>query len=131
VPQFDLFNPEWPLRTESAWSPPAKFVRDPAGKHGRADDCLVAGGVVVAGGEVRGSLLARRVHVASGAVVESSVVLDNVVVGAGARVRNAIIDKDVTVPDGASVGWDLEADRARGFVVTPRGVVVVPKAYRF
>jgi len=29
------------------------------------------------------------------------------------------------------IGYDLETDRARGLTVTPGGVVVVPKGYRF
>jgi len=37
----------------------------------------------------------------------------------------------VVVPDGTEIGVDPEADRARGFTVTPRGVVAVPKRYRF
>jgi glucose-1-phosphate adenylyltransferase len=42
-------------------------------------------------------------------------------------VRRAIIEKGVQVPEGAEVGIDLEQDRARGFQVTPEGIVVVPR----
>ena len=34
--------------------------------------------------------------------------------------------KGVQIPDGATIGYDLEADRAR-FTVTANGVIVVPK----
>ncbi|NAW18988.1 glucose-1-phosphate adenylyltransferase, partial [Salmonella sp. hn-f5] len=42
-----------------------------------------------------------------------------------------IVDKNVRIPPNTEIGFDLEADRARGFIVTPSGVVVVPKSYRF
>jgi glucose-1-phosphate adenylyltransferase len=38
-------------------------------------------------------------------------------VGAGSVVRNAIIDKSVEIPPGTRIGVDLEADKARGFMV--------------
>jgi glucose-1-phosphate adenylyltransferase len=44
-------------------------------------------------------------------------------------VRNAILDKGVEVADGATVGVDLEADRAR-FAVSRNGIVVVGKNKR-
>ena len=46
------------------------------------------------------------------------------------RLRNCIIDKHVVVPDGESIGYDRERDAER-FTVSPGGVVVVPKGYRF
>jgi glucose-1-phosphate adenylyltransferase len=49
-------------------------------------------------------------------------------VGRHARVRRAIIDKGNTIPEGFEIGFDHEADRRRGFVVTESGVVVVARA---
>ena len=51
-------------------------------------------------------------------------------VGQGAHLRSCVIDKDVEVPAKQRVGFDREADRAR-FTVSPGGVVVIPKGYRF
>ena len=131
VPEFDLFNPEWPLRTANLFSPPAKFVHETGERVGRALNSLLAGGVIVSGGTVRESVLFRRVRVNSYSLVERSVLFDDVEVGRYCRIRNAIIDKNVKIPPHTEIGYDLELDRARGFTVTPEGVVVVPKGYRF
>jgi len=130
-PPFDLFNPEWPLRTANLFSPPAKFIREETGRVGQAINSLVAGGVVVSGGTVRQSVLFRRVRVGSWALVERSVLFDDVTVGRRARLKNVIVDKEVCIPEGIELGYDLEADRERGLTVTKNGVVVVPKGYVF
>jgi glucose-1-phosphate adenylyltransferase len=59
--------------------------------------------------------------------VEDSILFDGVEVGRHARVRKAIIDKDVKIPPGFEVGWNREADLARGLSVTEDGVTVVAK----
>ncbi len=131
VPQFDLFNPGWPLRTANLFSPPAKFVHETGERVGQAFNSLLAGGVIVSGGTVRESVLFRRVRVNSYSLVENAVLFDDIEVGRRAKIRNAVIDKNVRVPEGVEIGYDLDTDRARGFTVTPGGVVVVPKGYRF
>ena len=131
VPQFNLFNPDWPLRTANAFSPPAKFVHETGERVGQAFNSLLAGGVIVSGGTVRESVIFRRARINSYSLVENAVLFDDVVVGRHAKIRNAVIDKNVVVPEGVEIGYDLEMDRTRGFTVTPGGVVVIPKGYRF
>ncbi|MFY0527334.1 glucose-1-phosphate adenylyltransferase [Archangium gephyra] len=130
-PEFDVFNPEWPLRTAVEYSPPAKFVHESGERMGRALNSMVAGGCIISGGTVRESILFRRVRVNSYSLVERSVLFDEVDIGRHAKVKNAIIDKDVRVPPNARIGYDLVADKARGFTVTDNGIVVVPKGYKF
>ncbi|OJH36487.1 glucose-1-phosphate adenylyltransferase [Cystobacter ferrugineus] len=130
-PEFDVFNPEWPLRTAVEFSPPAKFVHEAGERMGRALDSMVAGGSIISGGTVRQSILSRRVRVNSYSLVERSVLFDEVDIGRHAQVKNAIIDKGVRVPPHTKIGHDREQDKARGFTVTDTGIVVVPKNYSF
>ena len=131
VPEFDLYNPQWPLRTANLFSPPAKFVHEAGARTGQAFNSLLAGGVIVSGGTVRSSVLSRRVRVNSFSSVERSVLFEDVMVGRHAKVKNAIIDKQVDIPPGTTIGYDLAQDAERGFRITEQGIVVVPQAYRF
>ena len=67
---------------------------------------------------------------AAGSRVVDSIVFERAHIGPGAVVERAILDKDVVIAEGASVGVDPEADRARGFTVTPSGITVVGKGVR-
>jgi glucose-1-phosphate adenylyltransferase len=51
--------------------------------------------------------------------------MDNCDIGRHTKVRRAILDKNVRVPEGAQIGYDLDADRARGGHVTDSGIVVI------
>lgn len=131
VPQFDLYNREWPLRSANLFSPPAKFVHESGERVGRATDSLLAGGVIVSGGQVTQSILSNRVRVNSYAKVDTSVLFANVQIGRYARIRNTIIDKNVIVPPRTEIGFDPDADRERGFTISKGGIVVVPSTARF
>lgn len=123
-PALNLYNRQWPLRTASYATPPAKFVFDEEGRRGQAIDSIVSGGSILSGGLVRNSVIGRGVRVHSGAVVEDSIVFDNCDIGRRARIRRAILDKNVHVPPDARIGYDLEEDRRR-YHVTETGIVVV------
>jgi glucose-1-phosphate adenylyltransferase len=127
-PVFNLYDRDWPLRTASRQLPPAKtvFAGGEEGRIGTVLDSLVCGGVVVSGGRVERSILSPEVRVNSYARVHECVLMDGVQVGRHARLARAIIDKGVRVPNGFVVGEDPNADRKR-FVVTPSGVVVIPR----
>ena len=72
------------------------------------------------------SILSPGVRINSYCEVEDSIVLPNVVVGRYSRIRRAIIDSCASIPEGSVIGFDLEADRAKGYTVTESGIVVVP-----
>ncbi|HOV85808.1 MAG TPA: glucose-1-phosphate adenylyltransferase [Syntrophobacteraceae bacterium] len=131
-PFFNLYGSLWPIRTFQRQYPPAKFVfNQREGKNprvGTAVDSLVAPGCIVSGGTVRSSVLSYNVMVRSWAEVDESVIMDNVEVGRHCRIKKAIIDKHNVIPPHTQIGIDPAEDRKR-FVVTPRGIVVVPKGY--
>lgn len=128
-PDLNLYNREWPVRSTSYPDPPAKFVFDEANRRGEALDSIVSGGCILSGGIVKKSVLSRGVRVHTGAVVEGSVLMDNCDIGRHAKVRRAILDKNVRIPEGGTVGYDLDADRARGWHVTESGIVVIGREY--
>ncbi len=127
TPEFNLYNRQWPLLTNSPPLPPAKFVHGWHGRIGHAVNSIVSPGVVVSGATVENSVLSPNCRVHSWATVSDSVMFDNVDVGRHSVVRRAIIDKNVQIPEGVRIGMDPAEDRARGFVVTDSGLVVIGK----
>jgi len=123
-PEFNMYDPEWPLRTYMPQAPPAKFVFAEDWRRGEAQDSLISQGCIVSGSEIRGSILCPNVRVHSFCTVEDSILMPGVRVGRHARIRKAIIDRDVEIPRGALVGFNPEEDKRR-HTVSEDGVVVV------
>jgi glucose-1-phosphate adenylyltransferase len=130
LPVFNLYNREWPIFSQQLNSPPAKFVRDVKGNLGTMIDSIISLGSLISGAHIERSVLGPWTRVESGASVVDSVIFERAWIGANARVQKAILDKDVVVCDGASIGFDCDADRARGFTVTDSGITVVGKGVR-
>jgi glucose-1-phosphate adenylyltransferase len=123
-PVFNLYDPEWPLRTYQPQFPPAKFVFDEDGRRGIAAQSLVSMGCIVSGSQVVRSILSPGTRVHSFCDVEDSILMQDVTVYRHARIRRAIIDRDVEIPRGALIGYDPAEDRRR-HTVSEGGVVVV------
>jgi glucose-1-phosphate adenylyltransferase len=124
APPLNLYDRDWPIWTSQEQLPPAKFVFDDDDRRGMAVDSMVSGGCIVAGAQLRRTLLFSNVRVESGTVMEDSVVLPDVSVGHNCRIRHAVIDKGCILPDGTVIGHDPEQDRKR-FHVTEKGRVLV------
>ena len=130
VPPLDLYQPEWPIRTHQTQNPPARTVPGISGSEGIFINSIVSDGVVIVGGSVQHSILFPQVKIGEEAVIHNAILFNGVKVGDGAHLENCIIDKDVIVPPGERVGFDKEKDAAR-FTISPKGIVVVPKGYKF
>ena len=130
VPPLDLYQPEWPIRTHQTQNPPARTVPGISGSEGIFINSIVSDGVVIVGGSVQHSILFPQVKIGEEAVIHNAILFNGVKVGDGAHLENCIIDKDVVVPPGERVGFDKEKDAAR-FTISPKGIVVVPKGYKF
>jgi glucose-1-phosphate adenylyltransferase len=124
-PEFNLYDPEWPMRTYQPQAPPAKFVFAEDGRRsGQALDSIVSPGCIISGSRVQGSVLCPNVRVHSFCHIDQSILMPGVRVGRHARIRRAIIDRDVLIPRGAVVGYNEEEDRRR-HTVSDDGIVVV------
>jgi glucose-1-phosphate adenylyltransferase len=124
-PELNLYDQEWPIMTQQAQLPPAKFVFDEDDRRGMAVDSMVSGGCVISGAGLRRSLLFSNVKIHSYAQLEETVVLPEVDIGRHARIKRAIIDRGCNIPQGMVIGEDHEEDKKRGFRVTSRGIVLV------
>ena len=126
VPQFNLYDQRWPIRTRATQQPPAKFVFAQEGRRmGVAVDSIVSSGCIVSGGRVLDSVLSPGVRVNSYCEIEYSILLPNVEIGRYSRISRAIINTGVKVPESSVIGFDPEADRAKGYHVTEGGIAVV------
>ena len=129
-PQLNLYDANWPIRTQQQNLPPPKFVfgsRGDSDRCGMALDSIICAGTIISGGRVERSILSPSVRVNSFAQVSDSILFESVEVGRHARIRRAIIDKRVRIPEGFEIGYDLEMDKKRGFTISNNGIVTVAK----
>src|SRR6185369_6019388 len=111
-PEFNLYDPEWPLRTYQPQAPPAKFVFAEEGRRcGQALDSVISGGCIISGSKISGSILCPNVRVHSFCNIDQAILMPNVRVGRHATIRRAIIDRDVFIPRGARIGFNADEDR--------------------
>jgi glucose-1-phosphate adenylyltransferase len=126
IPEFNLYDKSWPMRTNPPMYPPAKFVFAQEGNRmGVAVDSIVAPGVIVSGGRVNRSVLSPGVRVNSYSAVEESIVLHGAEIGRYSNLRRCIVCANARVPEGTRAGYDAAADRAAGLTVTDTGITVI------
>lgn len=132
-PPLNLYDDNWPIRTHHPNLPPSKtvFAESEEGgdgpRRGEALDSIVCQGAILSGGTARKCVIGPGARINSYAHVEESILFGGVNVGRRCRIHRAIIDKGVEIPEGTEIGYDQEADRARGFTISPSGIVVIAK----
>jgi glucose-1-phosphate adenylyltransferase len=107
--------------------PPAKFVFNDDDRRGMAVDSTVSGGCIISGSKLNKSLLFSNVRVHSYSDIEETVILPEVTIGRHCRIKRAIIDRGCDIPPNMEIGIDSEQDRANGFRITDKGVVLVTR----
>ena len=128
TPEFNLYDDKWPVHVRTMQQPPAKFVfADEGIRMGVAIDSIVSAGCIISGGRVQHSVLSPGVRVHSYSEIKHSILMPNVSVGRYSRVRKAILDHGVSLPPNSQVGFDPQADREKGYLVTDSGITVVPR----
>lgn len=130
IPPINLYQRDWPIRTYTGQNPPARTAQGESGNEGIFINSIIAAGTVISGASVQNSILFENVYIDDEATVFGAILFNGVKIGKRAQIGKCIIDKHVEVPDDEVIGFDLEKDRQR-FEVSPEGVVVIPKGYRF
>lgn len=126
-PKFNLYDPNWQIRSHSPISTPAKILSPSMDASAYVENSLIANGCIISGATVRHSILSPGVRVEENALVEDSILFNDVTVSKNASVKRAIIDKHVSVPENFHIGDNIREDRRR-FTVTPSGIVVIPRS---
>jgi glucose-1-phosphate adenylyltransferase len=129
TPELNVYNDHWIIRSPYDNLPPAKFI-DTEGLGCRVANTVVSGGCIVQDSTLTKAVLGRKVCV-YGSDIEASILFSRVNVGYGCKLRRVIIDEGVSLPPATSIGYDLEADRARGLYVDESGIVVVTRSFHF
>ena len=127
VPQLNLYDRKWPIWTYQEQLPPAKFVWDEDGRRGEAINSVVSGGCIISGSTLRRSLCFSNVRLHSYSTIEEAVILPDVEVMRNCRLKKVVIDRGCVVPEGTVIGYNHDEDRARGFRVSEKGVVLVTR----
>ncbi len=125
TPELNLYDDHWPILTDQAQLPPAKFVFNTEDRRGFATDSMVSGGCLITGAYINHSLLFSNVRVHSYASIEDSVIMPEVEINRNATIKRAIIDRGCKIPEDMQIGVDHAQDRERGFRVSSGGVVLV------
>ena len=129
VPEFNLYDKRWPIRTRPVQAPAAKFVFAQEGRRmGVAIDSIVSPGCIVSGGRVIRSILSPGVRVNSYCEVEGAIILHESQIGRYSRIRRAIVDSNVEIAESSVIGFDPAEDIRNGHYVTESGIVVVSNA---
>ncbi len=129
-PQLNLYDRDWPIRTNMEQWPPAKTVFDDDDRRGIAINSIISNGAIISGSRVVRSIISPGVKVNSFSDIQDSIIMHGVNVGRYTKIRSAIIDKNIEIPENESIGYDAESDRKR-FTVTPEGIVIIQKNFIF
>lgn len=126
LPEFDLYDKNGVIHTQSEERPPAKLGTDAMVRRSLiCDGCIVEG-------EVYNSVLSPGVHVCRGAVIQDSIVMNDTYIEEFSTLDHAILDKNILVGRGSILGFgeDFSPNRQQprtlntGLTVIGRGTEI-------
>ena len=126
-PELNLYDPNWPMWTYQMQLPSAKFVFNDDDRRGMAVDSIVSGGCIISGSHLEKTLLFSNVRVHSYSTIEETVILPEVVINRHCKIKRAIIDRGCEIPKGTIIGYNAEQDKANGFRITAKGIVLITR----
>ena len=124
LPQLNLYDSGWPIKTFPAQSPPAKFVFDSADRCGQALNSMISDGCIVSGARISNSLLSTNVIVNERSDIDESVILPDCNIGEDCRLLRVVLDRHCVVPSGTIIGYSRSEDEQL-FHVTDDGITLV------
>ncbi|MHA2938726.1 glucose-1-phosphate adenylyltransferase [Vibrio sp. RC27] len=130
VPPMNLYQRDWAIRTYEPQFPPARTVSSVTGNEGIFINSIIANGVINSGGSVQHSIISSNVVIKDSATLMNCIIFDDVEINEGCQLINCIIDKHVRVPAHTQIGID-NAEDAKRFHISEKGIVVVPEGYEF
>jgi len=127
VPELDLYDEDWPIRTAHYQRPAAKFNYNYEERIGTALNSVVSAGCIVSGSTVEQSILFNNVRVNSYSHVNECVILPRCDIGRHCRLNKVVVDSDCLIPEGTVIGEDPQQDSAR-FYRNEDGITLVTQA---
>lgn len=124
VPELNLYDKSWPIRSFSSQSPPAKFVFDSAERCGAAVNSMICDGCIISGAHISNSLLHTNVVANECTTISESVVLPDCIIGEHCKLKRVILDRGCVVPSGMMIGYSKTQDE-NYFHISEEGVVLV------
>jgi glucose-1-phosphate adenylyltransferase len=127
LPELNLYNRSWPIRSATRNYPPARFVRHGAGMASEAIDSLVCEGSILDSARLENVVASYDCFFHTGSQVHDAVVLSGCDIGSGCRLHRVLLDKNCSIAPGTVIGEDSAVDWTRFPFITASGLVVLPK----
>jgi glucose-1-phosphate adenylyltransferase len=117
----ELWKNQTPILTSKSEIPPTTY------KDKGKINTICEGSIIE--GIIERCVISSEVKIEKRSSIKNSIIFSRNHIGKGVTIQNTIIDKDNYLSDGTTIGYDLKKDKKRGFTVTKKGVVTIPKNF--
>lgn len=119
-PKMELNNPDWPIRSASFNSPPAKYTNSVI------EDSMISDGCIISNSTIKHSIIGRNITIEDNCEIEDCIIMDKCTIKAGSKIKKAIIDRFNTIPAKTKIGHNIEED-SQHYYIDPSGIVLIPR----